>query len=116
MKRRIKITIIFFILIGLAYYFFFEIAVPFVAQTNIPIKWNNIPLGQNRIAVHEYLGKPRIEYWDIKGDEWTKKAKRNTIFLNIGYNNDTIATRYRIGFIYRNWFGEKLYYLRRDTI
>lgn len=111
-KRTLIVTAI---LVGL-WFLYFETVVPYVAKANIPYRWQNIPLGQKRFVVHEYIGEPGIDAWNVKGDEWTKNVKANRVFLNIRYNSDTIAIRYRIGFVYNHWFGRRIYYLKRDSI
>ncbi len=119
MKRKLKIVLIIVFLLAVSYYFTFELAIPFAAGTSIPPRWNNVPLGQKRSIVHEYLGDPvggpQNSSWDIKGDQWRQNVKENTVFLNISYDTDSTAKRYRIGFVYRTWFGERTYYLKRDS-
>lgn len=114
-KLIIRSFIIIAILVGL-WLLYFEAIVPFAAKANIPYRWQNIPLGQKRAVFHEYLGEPAIGMWDVKGDEWSKRTNRNSVFLNVGYSSDTVAKHYRIGFVYTHWFGTRTYILKRDSI
>ncbi len=114
-KLIIRSLIVTTILVGL-WLIYFEAIVPFAAKANIPYRWQNIPLGQKRNIVHDYLGAPSINKWNIKGDEWNQRKNKNRIFLNVTYNPDTTAKRYRIGFVYNYWFGKRTYILKRDSI
>jgi len=116
MKSKYKLIAVIVVLIGIAYWFVFELMIPFAAKANIPYRWQNIPLGQKRIVVHEYLGSPRINGAQLKGDQWSKDIKANKIFINVGYNSDTVASNCRIGFVYNYWFGKRIYYLKQDSI
>lgn len=114
-KLVVRVLAIVAILVSM-WLIYFEAIVPFAAKANIPYRWQNIPLGQKRTVVHQYLGKPMIDAWDVKGDEWNQRKNKNSIFLNITYNPDTTAKRYRIGFVYNYWFGKRTYILKRDSI
>jgi hypothetical protein len=116
-KLVVRVLAIIAIMVSL-WLIYFEAIVPFAAKMNIPYRWQHIPLGQKRMAVHEFLGSPisNSNSWDIKGDEWSKRSNKNFVFLNVGYNADTVARRYRIGFVYNYWFGRRIYILKQDSI
>lgn len=115
MNKKLVVRVIAIIaVLACMWLIYFEAIVPFAAKVNIPYRWQNIPLGQKRMVVHEYLGKPLAE--GVKGDEWNQRKNKNSIFLNISYNSDTTAKRYRIGFVYNYWFGKRTYILKRDSI
>lgn len=68
---------------------------PKAAKTFVPVKWQNIPLGQKRIVVHEYLGEPDSMLHNK--DLWKHKLNNNKQYqLTIGYNADSIARHYLI--------------------
>lgn len=116
MKRRIKPVLAILAFLALVYYFFYEIALPYAAKANIPARWHNIPLGQKRMIVHEYLGLPSVGHsWDVKADFWFRKVKKNSLHLEIRYNMDTAAAGYKIMFYYNSWLLNKKYTLEEES-
>jgi hypothetical protein len=95
-KWLIIIAVLLVILIG-AYLAIFKMAVPKAAEAFIPLKWQNIPLGQSKTVVHHYLGEPDTvvngkEYWE----QHLNSAKKYV--LDVEYLKDTISGSYRVNY------------------
>lgn len=85
------------LLLALGFFVFTSWILPKAAVKFVPVKWQNIPLGQKRITVHEYLDQPNgvsdsVETWQ---HELTSSKK---YVLKIGYRQDSIAIKYRISY------------------
>lgn len=83
------------LLIG-GYITVFKLIVPKTAAAFMPVKWQNVPIGQKKNAVSEYLGLPVRK----KGNsyQWEQKINdRKRYVLDVSYN-DTIAISYDVGY------------------
>jgi hypothetical protein len=72
-----------------------RVVMPKAAVTFLPAKWQNIPLGQKRLVVYQYLGKPD----SIAGnnDLWYNKLNESKQYdLLVSYNADSIAAKYSV--------------------
>lgn len=101
--RRLLITLLAGVGLYLLLVFVF---MPLGARLNKPYKWNNIPFGQSRDLVHDYLGTP-----DSIGrrDIWFVSRANGKYRLEVYYDGLTRANGYRIYFdykkdIFRNYY------------
>jgi hypothetical protein len=93
-----------FIIIGVlsalfvgGYFAVFKTIVPKAASAFMPVKWQNIPIGQKRNAVHEYLGAPSIR--DSNKDQWQQKINDlKRYVLEVTYNKDSVAINYDVAY------------------
>ena len=51
----------------------------------VPTGWRQVKIGDERLAVIQRLGPPRIDGWDIKGDEWTKYTGIGCVAMRVSY-------------------------------
>ena len=70
----------------------------------VPKKWRQVQIGEERAAIVERLGRPRIAGWDVKGDEWTKYTGIGCIAMRVMYraDGDHIVVR---GVRWSHWIG-----------
>jgi hypothetical protein len=72
-----------------------KVTMPKAARAFIPVKWQNVPLGQNKKVMHEYLGEPDTvingrEYWEQHLSSMKKYV------LDVAYRGDTASASYRV--------------------
>lgn len=73
----------------------FKLIVPKTAAAFMPVKWQNIPIGQKRNAVHEYLGAPSVR--DSNKDQWQQKINdMKRYVLDVTYSKDSVAINYNV--------------------
>ena len=70
----------------------------------VPGKWRQVQIGEERTAVVQRLGRPRIAGWDVKGDEWTKYTGIGCIAMRVTYqiSDDRVTVR---GVRWSHWIG-----------
>lgn len=101
--RRLLITLLaaagFYLLVVFVF-------MPIGARLNKPYRWKNIPFGQSRDLVHEYLGTP-----DSIGrrDIWFVSRGNGKYRLEVYYDALTRANGYRVFFnynkdVFRNYY------------
>lgn len=95
MKQWLIIIILLLLLFTGGYFFLFRMVAPKAARAFIPVKWQNIPLGEKKAIVHEYLGEPDTV---IAGKEhWEQKLSSiKKYMLDVEYRGDTIALSYQV--------------------
>jgi len=94
MKKWIVIIGLMLALLIGGYVVVFKLIVPKTAEAFMPVKWQNIPIGQKKIAVSEYLGIPVRKNGNTY--QWEQKINdRKRYVLDVTYN-DTIAIRYSV--------------------
>ncbi len=91
-------------------------AIPKAAALTIPHRWNNIPVGQKRSTLYQYLGKPinADTNFILKYDEWEARRENGEYVLTVFYNNDTASNSYALIFNYHAGFFHKAYLLREE--
>ncbi len=113
-KKSIYISITsLFVMLFFFYFFVFNYVVPNAAKISIPYGWRNIPMMQDSVVVHAYLG-------DISKEEknngltefWVKGIKDQEYTLSIHYSQTSkLAVSYRIDYHFKKWFIQKDYLL-----
>ncbi|MCE3282946.1 MAG: hypothetical protein K0Q66_1683 [Chitinophagaceae bacterium] len=117
MRRLLKYFLVLLFIGILVYLFLFELIIPSAAETSIPYKWHNVPLGHKRDVVHSYVGAPaKADKWEAQGDGWIRRVNANELSLHVWYNKDTVATCYSIRFLYLDWLVTRHYILRNDSL
>jgi len=86
------------------------VIVPRAAGISLPYHWANIPLGQPRTLVHQYLGKPS-DTTQALTDGWVAKRENGDYQLTLTYNSDSVSTAYKLYFNYHLGFFHKQYLL-----
>lgn len=71
-----------------------------------PSDWGKIEKGQKRQTVLNIIGKPEIDWWEIKADIYFKLKYKSWYRLDVIYNTDTVVTGYMINY----YFGTKTNY------
>jgi hypothetical protein len=95
MKKWLIITGLLLLLLVTGFLVITKTIMPKAAKTFVPVKWQNIPLGQKRIVVHQYLGEPDSVFNNI--DLWKHKLNNAKQYqLSIAYDGDTTAVKYDI--------------------
>jgi hypothetical protein len=93
-KWLIIIGLLLLLLMG-GFFVFTSWIMPKAAVTFLPAKWQNIPLGQKRITLHEYLDQPDSVSYST--DLWRHKLNNTKQYiLNVGYGADSTAINYNI--------------------
>jgi hypothetical protein len=77
----------------------------------VPKKWRQVEIGEERAAVVERLGRPRIAGWDVKGDEWTKRTGIGCVAMRVTYRvvGDHVTVR---GVRWSHWIGCRDFHFR----
>lgn len=96
-----------------AYLLSFDFLVPRTAGFGVPKRWRNIPLGQTRESVHEYLGTPTGER--AASELWNAGTNTKQYQL-IVYFPDSVATGYSIRYLYNSKLVSRSYLLDSNTI
>jgi hypothetical protein len=93
MKVWLRNTLIGCVVFYAGIFLFAQYVVPKLAILTIPFKWRHIPVGESRETVHEYLGLPLKDSFNIsQKDIWENTRERNKKYvLEIVYNKDTLA-------------------------
>ena len=112
MKKNFLILLASLLFLFIMYSFVFNFAVPKSASFFLPVKWQHIPLGEKKMVVHAYLGKPIKE--SISEDDFEIKAGNNNYVLQVAYDKDTIAENYAIFYFYKSWFINKRYTIKTE--
>jgi hypothetical protein len=113
-KWIIIIGLMLALLIG-GYVVVFKLIVPKTAAAFIPVKWKNIPLGEKRVIVHEYLGKPASR--GIGRDRWFHRLSDHKWYgLFLQYDTNMTAKKYRITYTVSWWKDSKTIEVMSDSI
>ena len=95
MKKWMVVAGLLAVLLVAGYFAIFKATVPSVAKAFTPLKWENIPIGEKRILVHEYLGLPDSVM--PEKDLWFSPINdMKRYVLDITYQEDSIARDYSI--------------------
>lgn len=95
MKKWLIIIGLLLLLFTAGFVVMLKVIMPKAAIAFVPVKWQNIPLGEKRIVLHEYLDKPLSVAKNT--DHWEEKlGERKKYTLDIGYGPDSIAKNYSI--------------------
>jgi len=86
------------------------VIIPRTAALTLPYRWGNIPLGQPRTLLRQYLGKP-ADTLTQNMDAWVAKRENGEYLLNVTYNSDSSSTGYMLYFNYHLSFFHKQYLL-----
>lgn len=93
-KWLIIIGLLLLLLIG-GFLSVIKLVMPKAAITFVPVKWQNIPLGEKRTVTYEYLGEPLLS--ESNKDTWEHRLNNSKKYiLNIEYNADSAVKFYRI--------------------
>ncbi len=96
MKKWIVIIGLMLALLIGGYVVVFKLIVPKTAAAFMPVKWQNVPLGQKKSVVGEYLGIPVRK--NGNSYQWEQKINdRKRYVLDVTYN-DTIAIGYDVAY------------------
>jgi hypothetical protein len=95
MKNWVIIVLFLFLFLLGGFFFFIKTIAPRAAAVFIPIKWQNIPLGESKTVVHNYLGEPDTVI--AANDHWEHKLNANKKYLlDIMYSGDTLCVSYKL--------------------
>ena len=95
MKQWLIIAGLLLVLLAGGYLVFSKLIMPKAAEAFIPAKWRNIPLGQKRTVVYEYLGEPVKKGQVTDGwDQHINKSKKYVLLITFG--QDSTAKKYGI--------------------
>ena len=111
LNLRYVLSLVIALLVLLA--FAILVIVPEAVSITLPYRWDNIPVGQKRFVVHQYLGEPAKSSSSLaekNNEEWIVKRENGEYVLTIYYDaKDSVATDYNLVFDYRLWFFHKQY-------
>ena len=99
MLKKLSIAaLVILIIAGLMYALVYFIFIPKTAMVLMPFKWRNISPGQKKGTYYIYLGRPATtnDLTNYKEDSWVVKKGNYDFYLNINYNNDTVAKLVRV--------------------
>jgi hypothetical protein len=97
MRKWLIIIGLLLLLFVAGYFAVFKFMVPKVAASFMPVKWQNIPLGQKRTVLLEYLGTPDSSI--SNNDHWQQKINEMKKYvLDVKYNEDSVAVVYNINY------------------
>lgn len=111
MNFRYALSLVIALLVLLAFAIF--VIVPEAVSITLPYRWDNIPVGQKRFVLHQYLGEPAKSTSSLaekNNEEWIAKRENGEYVLTVFYNpKDSVATNYKLVFDYHLWFFHKQY-------
>jgi hypothetical protein len=95
MNKWLIAVIVIVITLVVGYLAIFQWVVPNAARAFIPSRWQNVPLGEKKSMVHEYLGAPvnihnGREHWEQR----IGPAKK--YLLDVEYRVDTLSAGYEV--------------------
>jgi hypothetical protein len=95
MKQWLIIIGLLLLLLAGGYFAAMKMTLPKAARAFIPVKWQNVPLGQSKRIVHEYLGEPDTV---INGKEYWRQQLNSMkqYVLGVTYSGDTMSAGYRV--------------------
>jgi hypothetical protein len=99
MLKKLSIaSLVIVIIAALMYALVYFIFIPKTATVLMPLKWRNISPGQKRESYFLYLGRASAfnDAQNYKGDIWITQNGNYNFYLDINYNDDTIAKFVRI--------------------
>jgi len=88
--------------------------IPKAAAISPPFRWNQIPLDENRVLVHQYFGMP-VDTSEASTDKWIATRDNGAYILKIHYTKDSIADSYKLYFDYKLYFIKKEYLLKEQS-
>lgn len=115
MRKWLIILLILMAVLSMGYYAMVKIVLPGAASAFVPVKWQNIPLGQQHRVFEQYLGVP--DQRTGQNMQWISSLSANKRYLlNVEYAADGIAKEYSI--VYETYFlGFRRHYpIRKDSI
>lgn len=99
MKQWLVIVGLLLMLLVAGFFVATNMIMPKAATAFVPVKWQNIPLGQNRNIVWEYLGSP--DSTSGATDWWQHRLNDSKKYWLTVYYHDTVAKRYSIEYTVR---------------
>ncbi|HWB27811.1 MAG TPA: hypothetical protein VG738_20200 [Chitinophagaceae bacterium] len=109
MNRRVKGLIVLVCACALIFGLIIFVLIPRAAAITLPYRWGNIPVGQPKAVVHQYLGNPASS---IPGtDTWRASRESGEYELDLTYGTDSLAASYKLYFNYHLGFFHKQYLL-----
>ena len=83
----------------------------------VPSSWRQVKIGEERDALLQRLGQPRIAGWDVKGDEWSKLTGIGGVAMRVSYNSrDGHIVVWNIRWSHWIGYGDFKWWIRRDSI
>jgi hypothetical protein len=119
MLKKLSIaSLVILIIAGLMYALVYFIFIPKTAMALMPLKWRNILPGQKRYGYYVYLGRPgkANDLQNDKGDIWLARKGNYNFYLNINYNNDSVAKFVGIYYKFHNGLFNKTENLVVDSL
>lgn len=106
---------VFLLLLSAGYVLVFELIVPKASIIFAPAKWQNIPLGEKRQIIYDYIGMPGQQAKD--GDTWEAHLKKNKKYiLHISYKGDSTAVSCKLSYAVKLFWIEKITLIKSDSL
>jgi hypothetical protein len=115
MKKWLIIIVLLLLLLLGGFFFFVKTIAPKAAVVFIPIKWQNIPVGESKTVVLNYLGEPDTVI--AATDHWEHKLNANKKYLlDIMYSGDTLCVSYKLTYNLNIFGFQQSTVIRSDTL
>ena len=112
MKPKLQYTLVLLIALLILFAFAVFVIIPRAVALTLPYRWDNIPVGQKRFVVHQYLGEPIKNNSSDTSEEWIAKRENGDYKLTVFYNpKNSVASHYKLVFDYHLSFFHKQYNL-----